>query len=71
MPIIFFHYRGVHHEFVPEGQAVNKEYYLDVLRHLREAVWRKRPDSWAGNLLIFHHDNAPSHSSLIVTEFFT
>lgn len=31
--IIFFYYRGViHQEFVPEGQTVNKEYCLAVLR---------------------------------------
>ena len=70
MLIVFFDYRGVvHHEFVPEGQTVNKEYYLAVLRRLREAIRRKRPDLWADNSWIFHHDNAPSHSSLIVTEF--
>ena len=29
MLIVFFDYHGVvQHEFVPEGQAVNKEYYL-------------------------------------------
>ena len=68
--IVFFDYRGVvHHEFVPEGQTVNKEYYLAVLRHLREAIHRKRTDLWADNSWIFYHDNAPSHSSLISTVF--
>lgn len=34
---VFFDYRGVvHSEFLPEGQTVNKEYYLGVLRRLRE-----------------------------------
>ena len=43
--IVFFDYRGVvHHGFVPEGQTVNKEYYLAVLRRLCEAIRRKRPD---------------------------
>ena len=70
MLIVFFDYlRVVHHEFVPEGQTVNKEYYLAVLRRLREAIRRKRPDFWADISWVFHHDNAPSHSSLIVTEF--
>ena len=50
-------------------QTFNKEYYLAVLRRLREAIRRKRPALWADNSWIFHHDNAPSHSSLIVTEF--
>ena len=70
MLIVFFDYRGVvHHEFVPEGQTINKEYFMVVLRRLREAIRRKRPDLWADNSWIFHHDNVPSHSSLIVTEF--
>ena len=70
MLFVFFDYRCVvHHEFVPEGQMINKEYYLAVLRRLRAAIRRKRPDSWTDNWWIFHLDNAPSHSSLIVTEF--
>ena len=32
----------VHHE----GQTINKEYYLEVLRHLHDAVLRKGPDMW-------------------------
>ena len=33
---VFMDYRGVvHHEFLPEGQTVNKEYYLGVMRRLR------------------------------------
>ena len=36
---------------------------------MREAIRRKRSVLWADNSWIFHHDNAPSHSSLIVTEF--
>ena len=45
MLIVFFDIRGmVHHEFVPEGQTVNKEYYLAVLKCLREKICQKRPD---------------------------
>ena len=45
MLIVFFDYLGVvHFEYVPEGQTVNKEYYLTVLRRLRDAIRRKRPD---------------------------
>ena len=41
----FFDSRGiVHHEYAPEGQTIKKEYYLQVLRHLPEAVQRKQPD---------------------------
>jgi hypothetical protein len=42
--IIIFDARGiVHHEFVPQGQTVNQEFYISVLRRLREALQR-HPD---------------------------
>jgi histone-lysine N-methyltransferase SETMAR len=43
----FSGYRGVvHHEYAPLGQTVNKEYYQEVLRHLRVAVWHRGPELW-------------------------
>jgi len=59
----------VHHEFLPEGQTVNKEYYLSVMRHSRKTVRQKRKDLWANNSWILHHDNAPLHSAIIIREF--
>jgi hypothetical protein len=36
-------YHGiVHHGYAPEGQTINKEYYLEAIRHLRDAVRHKR-----------------------------
>jgi len=44
MLVVFFDRQGViHHEFIPRGQTVNKEFYIAVLKHLREAVRWKRP----------------------------
>ncbi|UYV71820.1 hypothetical protein LAZ67_9000550 [Cordylochernes scorpioides] len=44
---VFFDCRGVvHHKFLPQGRTVNKEYYLQVMRNLREAIRQKRPDLW-------------------------
>ena len=41
----FFDNRAlVHHEFVSEGQMVNKEYYLVVSKRIREEIRQKRPD---------------------------
>ena len=34
---------------IAEGQTVNKEYYLAVLRRLRGAIRRKRLDLWTDN----------------------
>ncbi|XP_011860288.1 PREDICTED: putative uncharacterized protein FLJ37770 [Vollenhovia emeryi] len=42
---VFFDCRDVvHHEFLPQGRTVNKEYYLQLIRNLREAIRQKRPD---------------------------
>ena len=70
MLTVFFDFNGiVHHEFLPRGQTVNKEYYLQVQRRLREAIRKKRPDLWKNNSWLLHHDNAPAHTSLLVREF--
>ncbi|UYV69042.1 DAAM2 [Cordylochernes scorpioides] len=67
---VFFDCRGVvHHEFSPQGRTVNKEYYLQAMRNLREAIRQKRPDLWKNKNWLLHHDNAPAHTSLLVREF--
>ena len=55
---------------VPRGATVSKEFYLNVLKCLRAAVRRKRPEAWTNNTWILHHDNAPAHASLLC-EFLT
>ena len=68
--LVFFYWKGiVHYEFVPCGETVNKEFYLNALKHLREAVGRKRPEAWTNNTWMMHHDNAPAHVSLLIHEF--
>ena len=70
MLLTFFDIRGiVHYEFVPTGQTVNQVYYLEVLERLHEKVRRKRPELFANNSWILHHDNAPAHTALSVREF--
>ena len=59
----------VHYEFVSTGQTVNQVYYLEVLKRLREKVRWKRPEIFANNSWILHHDNAPAHMALSVREF--
>lgn len=71
MVTVFFDYRGVvHYEFLPTGQTVNKEYYLSVMRRLREAVRLKRSDLWRDNSWFMHHDNAPAHTALVLRDHF-
>lgn len=70
MMICFFDSKGVvHKEFVPPGQTVNHQFYIEVLQRLRKRIFRVRPeiaDTW-----ILHHDNAPCHRAFSVTQFLT
>jgi hypothetical protein len=62
--VIFFNSQGIiHKEFVPPGQMVNKEYYVEVLSRLFHRIRRVRPQfqergSWfllQDNLKTSHH----------------
>jgi hypothetical protein len=55
--------------FVPCGQKVNGQFYLEVMKRLREVEQRKRPDRWRTKTRMAHHDNTPAHISLLVHEF--
>ena len=59
----------VHHEYVPTGQMVNKEFYKTGLQRLRDAVRRHRPEKWRSGNWILHHDNAPAHRAVTTNEF--
>ena len=68
--IAFFDIDGlVHHEFVPTGQTVNKEFYKTVLQLLRDAVRRHRPEKWRYGNWTLHHDKAPAHRAVTTNEF--
>ena len=40
----------IHHELPPRGQTVNNGYYMKVIKRLRGAMRRKRPDLWRGKV---------------------
>ena len=43
MLTVLFDSEGVvHYEFLPQSRTVNKEYYLEVMQRLREAVRKKK-----------------------------
>jgi hypothetical protein len=69
LTVFFFFEYVVHYQFLPQGRTVNKDYYLEVMQRLREAVRKKRPDAWLENRWMLQHDNAPSHSSFLVRDF--
>jgi len=70
MLLAFFYSEGiVHHEYAPDGKTINKEFYVEVLRRMRESVLRKQPEKWRDGDWILHHDNAPAHTSHLVQQF--
>ena len=57
--------------WVPTGQTVNKEYYVEVLREFRKRFRRKRPALIKSGKWHFHPDNAPIYNSILVTDYLT
>ena len=48
---------------------MNQTYYIEVLKRLKDAIRRKRPELWRSGDWFFHHDNAPAHLALRTGEF--
>jgi len=72
MVMVFFDARGiVHHEFVLQGQTVNQEVYISVLRCMRKALRHRRPDLWGSGQWTLLHHNARPHTALSVSRFLT
>ena len=70
--IPFFDSTGtIYMHWVPTGQTVNKEYYVEVLREFRKRFRRKRPALFKSAQWHFHQDNSPAHNSILVTDYLT
>ena len=70
--IPFFDSTGmIYMHWVPTGQTVNKEYYVEVLREFRKRFRRKMPTLFKSAQWHFHQDNAPVHYSILVTDYLT
>ena len=57
--------------WVPTGQTVNKEYYIEVLREFRKRFLGKRPALFKSGQWHFQQDHAPVHNSILVTDYLT
>ena len=57
--------------WVPTGQTVNKEYFVEVLREFRKRFHQKRPALFKLGQWHFPQDNAPVHNSIVVTDYLT
>jgi hypothetical protein len=58
----------VHFDFFAQGHPLNQAYYMEILKHLYEAVHKERPEIWP-NHWILHHDNAPDYKELSLKQF--
>ena len=61
----------IYMNWVPTGQTVNKEYYVEVLREFSKRFRRKRAALFKSSQWHFHQDNAPVHNSILVTDYLT
>ena len=68
----FFDSTGmIYMHWVPTGQSVNKEYYVEVLSEFRKRFLKKRPALLKSGQWHFHQDNAPVHNCILVTDYLT
>ena len=68
----FFDSTGmIYMHWVPTGQTVNKEYYVEVLREFWKRFLGKRPALFKSGQWHFHQDNAPVLNSIFATDYLT
>ncbi|UYV74934.1 hypothetical protein LAZ67_12001834 [Cordylochernes scorpioides] len=68
--VTFFDIKGiVHYEYLEEGQTINKESYLNIMRRVHESIRLKRSEMWSSKNWIIHHDNAPPHTATSVPTY--
>ncbi|UYV74719.1 hypothetical protein LAZ67_12000679 [Cordylochernes scorpioides] len=68
--VTFFDIKGiVHYEYLEQGQTINKESNLNIMRRVRESIRLKRSEMWSSKNWIIHHDNAPPHTATSVRTY--
>lgn len=59
---------ALYHEFATAGERVNSAFYVQVLKHLRDATQWTELKKWR-NKWILHHDSSPCPTSLTGQQF--
>jgi hypothetical protein len=68
--VIFVNSQGIiHKEFVPPGQIVNKEYYVEVLSCLFQRIRQVRPRFQGRGSWFLLQDNTRPHTTLSTKQF--
>ena len=63
---VWWDWKGiVHHELLPVGQAIDSQVYCGQLKRLRQTIERKRHKLNNRKGVVFDHDNARPHTSLM------
>ena len=70
-PFFFYRTGMIYMHWVPTGQTINKEYYVEVLREFRKRFRRKKPALFKSGQWHFQQDNAPVHNSILVADYLT
>ena len=69
---LFFGSTGMMYmHWVPTGQTVNKEYYVEVLREFKKRFHWKRPALFKSGQWHFHQNSALVHNSILVRDYLT
>jgi len=67
--VVWWDWKGiVHYELLSSNQTINFELYCEQLQRLLQAIGRKRPELINRRGVVFHHDNARSHTSLMTRQ---
>ena len=68
----FFDSTGmIYMHWIPIGQTVNNQYYVEVLREFRKRFRRKRLALFKSGQWHLHQDNTPVHNSILVPHYLT
>ena len=68
----FFDCTGmIYMHWVPTGQTVNKESYVEVFREFRKRFRRKGPALFKSGQWHFHQENAPVYNYILVIDYLT
>ena len=58
----------VYYQFVPESETVNLHFYQQILIQIHKRVRRSRRELWNAYSWLLHHDNAPAHKAINVSQ---
>ena len=66
---VWWDYKGiVYFELLPSNRTINFVVYIEQLTKLNNAVEEKRPELTNRKGVVFHHDNARPHTSLVTRQ---